>query len=124
MVQTKQMIFEEKRRTYKSLSFLEMPRSSRDRITPELPRAPRSMAEAAIFAAWPRSGSSALRRSAAAALMVMDILVPVSPSGTGNTFSSLSACLLISIAAAALIIILRKSAPLITCFNLTSLRIR
>src|SRR5699024_5740036 len=52
-----------------------------------------------------------------AALMVMDILVPVSPSGTGNTFSSFSACLFISMAAAALIIILRKSAPLMICFN-------
>ena len=70
-----------------------MPRISRDRITPELPRAPRSMAEAAIFEAAYSSGSSALRRSAAAELMVMDILVPVSPSGTGKTFSSFSACL-------------------------------
>ena len=72
---------------------LEMPRKSRDRMTPELPLAPLSMADAAILAALSRAGSSALRRSAAAEPLVMDILVPVSPSGTGKTFSSLSACL-------------------------------
>ena len=101
-------------------SFLEIPRSNRDRITPELPRAPRSMAEAAVEDAFSRLGSSTLRRSAAAALMVMDMLVPVSPSGTGNTFRSFSCCLLISMAAAALIIILRKELPLIVCLNSTS----
>ena len=106
--------------SHSSLPFrrLEMPRNSSDRMTPELPRAPRSMAEAATLDAFSRSGSSVLRRSEAAELMVMDILVPVSPSGTGNTFSSLRACLLISMAAAALMIILRRSAPLMVSLNL------
>jgi len=98
-------------------SFREMPRNNRDRITPELPRAPRSIAFAAISAAFSKVGSATPRRSAAAVLMVMDILVPVSPSGTGNTFSSFNFCLLISIAAAAFSISLRKSPPLIVCFN-------
>ena len=62
-------------------------------MTPELPRAPRSMADAATLEASYSPGSSVLRRSAAAELMVMDILVPVSPSGTGKTFSSFRACL-------------------------------
>ena len=68
-------------------------------------------------AAFSRVGSSAFFRSATAEWMVMDMLVPVSPSGTGNTFSSLIDCLWISIEAAALMISLRKSAPLMVCLN-------
>ena len=59
-------------------------------MTPELPRAPRSMEEAAFFATWAAvAESSSFRISSAAAPMVMDMLVPVSPSGTGKMFSSL-----------------------------------
>ena len=59
-------------------------------MTPELPRAPRSMAEAARLATSPAgAASSSASMASAAAPMVMDILVPVSPSGTGKMFSSL-----------------------------------
>ncbi len=61
-------------------------------MTPELPRAPRSRAEAVTEAAWSTVAGSLLRSSVTAVPMVMDILVPVSPSGTGNTFRSLMAC--------------------------------
>ena len=54
--------------------------------------------------------------------MVMDMFVPVSPSGTGKTFSSFRACLWISIEAAALMIILRKSAPFMVCLKMLHLR--
>ena len=58
-------------------------------MTPELPRAPRSMAEAAVFAASPTVQLSSMACSSrTAAPTVMPMLVPVSPSGTGNTFSS------------------------------------
>ena len=75
-----------------SLMALENPRNSKDRITPELPRAPRSRAEAVAPAAWPTVSQCFLRISAAAAPMVRVMLVPVSPSGTGNTFRSLMDC--------------------------------
>ena len=55
--------------------------------------APRSMADAAKDAAFSKVGSSAFFKSVTAEEIVMDILVPVSPSGTGKTFSSLMACL-------------------------------
>jgi hypothetical protein len=68
---------------------LEKPRNSRLVMTPELPRAPRSMAEAAVFAASPTVQLSSMACSSrTAAPTVMPMLVPVSPSGTGNTFSS------------------------------------
>jgi hypothetical protein len=70
-------------------SALEKPRNSRLVITPELPRAPRSMAEAAVLAASPTVQlSSSAFSSATEAPTVMPMLVPVSPSGTGKTFSS------------------------------------
>ena len=61
-------------------------------MTPELPRAPRSSAPALMDSALPRSSVGFFLASAAAVPMVRDILVPVSPSGTGNTFSSLMLC--------------------------------
>ena len=61
-------------------------------MTPELPRAPRSSAEAAALAAWPTPSCCFFFMSWAAAPMVRVMLVPVSPSGTGNTFRSLMAC--------------------------------
>ena len=88
-----------------------MPRNSSDRITPELPRAPRSSAEAAVSAAFASVGSSSLSSSVMADAMVMDILVPVSPSGTGNTFSSLARSLFSAMASAPSITMDLKSAP-------------
>ena len=93
------------------LRVLEKPRNRSDKITPELPRAPRSMAEAILSAVLVSVSSPALRSSSAAAFRVMLILVPVSPSGTGKTFSSLICCLWFSTEAAALRIILRRPAP-------------
>ncbi len=61
-------------------------------MTPELPRAPRSRAEALTEAALPMDWAGFFFASAAAVPMVRDMLVPVSPSGTGNTFRSLMAC--------------------------------
>src|SRR5699024_3384783 len=70
-------------------SALEKPRNSRLVITPELPRAPRSMAEAALLLTSATVQVSAIFSSSVrAAPMVMLMLVPVSPSGTGKTFSS------------------------------------
>ena len=65
------------------------PRKSWDKITPELPLAPRSEPEDIAFAIDTISGCSKALTSFAAARIVIDIFVPVSPSGTGNTFSSL-----------------------------------
>ncbi len=61
-------------------------------MTPELPRAPRSKAEAAVSAAAPIPAGAFFRSASAAAPTVRLILVPVSPSGTGNTLSSLICC--------------------------------
>ena len=61
-------------------------------MTPELPRAPRSRAEAAVLAASATVQLSGSTASSLAPLpMVMDMLVPVSPSGTGKTFNSSTA---------------------------------
>ena len=70
-------------------------------MTPELPLAPRSMAEAAQSAAALRLVKLFLPSSEAAAPMVRPMLVPVSPSGTGNTLSSFMSCLFCSRAALA-----------------------
>ena len=74
-------------------------------MTPELPLAPRRSAEAVISAALVSVTFSARRSSVLAAFSVMLMFVPVSPSGTGKTFSSLICCLWISMEAAALRII-------------------
>ena len=66
-----------------------------DKITPELPRAPLRVAKdivSAIFVADADTISSSAFDIAAA---VMDIFVPVSPSGTGKTFKSFTCCLLL-----------------------------
>ena len=65
------------------------PLSSWDRITPEFPLAPRREPDDMAFAKSFISGFSSAITSFAAAMIVRDILVPVSPSGTGNTFNSL-----------------------------------
>ena len=54
------------------------------------------------------------RSASAAVAMVMDILVPVSPSGTGNTLRSLMACFWAVMAAAPCRTICLKSAPVIS----------
>ena len=89
----------------RSLMALAKPRNSRDRITPEFPRAPRRRAEAVVWAAWPTASWDFFFSSAAAQPMVRPIFVPVSPSGTGNTFKSLMACFWAFRAAAAWITI-------------------
>ena len=65
------------------------PRRSCERITPELPRAPRREPEEIALARVSISGSARAPTSEAADMMVSVMFVPVSPSGTGNTFSSL-----------------------------------
>ena len=65
------------------------PRSNWERITPEFPRAPRREPEEMAFASVSISGSVSALTSAAADMIVIVIFVPVSPSGTGNTFNSL-----------------------------------
>ena len=92
---------------------LDTPRNSRERITPEFPRAPRRRAEAVVLAAWATVSGSDAFSSVTAAAMVMDIFVPVSPSGTGNTFRSLMACFWAVMAAAPWRIIRLNSAPVI-----------
>ena len=71
-----------------AISFVK-PLKSWDKITPELPRAPRREPEDNALAMEPMEGSAMAATSLAAAMMVIVILVPVSPSGTGNTFNSL-----------------------------------
>ena len=80
-------------------------------MTPELPRAPRSRAEALVEAAWPMEREGFFLASAAAVPMVRDILVPVSPSGTGNTLSSLMLCFWALMAAEAWTIMRWNNAP-------------
>ena len=52
--------------------------------------------------ACPTEAGEDFRSASAAVAMVMDILVPVSPSGTGNTLRSLMACFWAVMAAAPL----------------------
>ena len=77
---------------------------------------PGSRAEAVTEAAWCSVAGEALRSSVTAAPMVMDMLVPVSPSGTGNTFRSLMACLCAVMAAAPWSTICLNTAPVICSF--------
>ena len=58
-------------------------------MTPEFPLAPRREPDEIAFANDFISMFSRAVTSFAADIMVKDILVPVSPSGTGNTFNSL-----------------------------------
>ena len=66
------------------------PRNNWDKITPELPLAPRSEPEEIAFAKSSIEGLSPNAVTSLAADKIVNvILVPVSPSGTGNTFNSL-----------------------------------
>ena len=75
---------------------LEKPRNSWERMTPEFPLAPRREPEDIAFASFSIVGSSIAATSLAAERIVIVIFVPVSPSGTGNTLSSLMNSLFIS----------------------------
>ena len=87
-----------------------MPRKSSERITPELPRAPRSSAEAT----QPETSSTVeklfFRSSTAALPIVRPMFVPVSPSGTGKTLSSFIVCMFACSAASAQRIMSRNAA--------------
>ena len=74
--------------SYSAITFVK-PRNNWDKITPELPLAPRNDPEEIAFANEAMVGFSIAATSFAADIIVIDIFVPVSPSGTGNTFSSL-----------------------------------
>jgi hypothetical protein len=64
------------------------PRSTWDRMTPELPRAP--ISDPWLIALHTEARSSPAASSAShTAMRVSDMLVPVSPSGTGYTLSRL-----------------------------------
>jgi len=78
---------------------LAIPRNSSDKMTPELPRAPRSSALAAQSATAPTVSVCLRPSSMAAEFIVRLMFVPVSPSGTGKTLSSLIFCLFSSSAA-------------------------
>ena len=86
-------------------------------MTPEFPRAPRKSADAVISAAFVKESGLRFFKSCAAAASVMLIFVPVSPSGTGKTFSSLIFCFFSSIAALADTIIRPKAAPSMECLK-------
>ena len=68
---------------------LQKPRRSWDKITPEFPLAPRREPLEIFLESSSIDGFSSALTSLAAAMIVSDILEPVSPSGTGNTFNSL-----------------------------------
>ena len=87
----------------------QMPRKIWLVITPELPLAPRSAPlDTASHISWKRLEEQAFI-SDIADCMVSDMLVPVSPSGTGNTFRASTLALFISSILAPLETILRKS---------------
>ena len=58
-------------------------------MTPEFPLAPRSEPLEIAFAIASMLPSASLLTASAALMIVSVMLVPVSPSGTGNTLSSL-----------------------------------
>src|SRR5512146_1759184 len=71
------------------------PRHSWERITPELPRAPIRAPFATMAAMRPTCRSPESLISFQAEVMVSDMFVPVSPSGTGNTLSAFTVCWLV-----------------------------
>lgn len=77
-------------------SALEKPRNSWERMTPELPRAPLSAPRATAWATTEALALSTPMSSFTAETIVSDILVPVSPSGTGNTLRASMLCLFFS----------------------------
>src|SRR5215471_2711473 len=73
-----------------SWTALAKPRKICERITPELPRAPIRLSWAAIRAILLTSLACESRTCSTADCSVSSMLVPVSPSGTGNTLSRLT----------------------------------
>ena len=69
---------------------LEIPLSIWDKITPEFPLAPIKAPLANFLEVSPIDSEFKFSISLTAALNVIDIFVPVSPSGTGNTFKALT----------------------------------
>ena len=102
-----------------SLTTEQMPRKIWLVITPELPRAPRSAPlETASHISSKRFEEQAFI-SVMADCIVRDIFVPVSPSGTGNTFRASTFALFISNILAPVETIFLKSVLLMTfCINL------
>ena len=96
----------------------EMPRNSWDKITPELPRAPRRDAAATTSITSPTVAGVRPESSLTAAVTVIDMLEPVSPSGTGNTFKSFKTDLLFTSLLAAEIKVLQSSAASIVYFKI------
>ncbi len=88
------------------LKAFEKPLNIRDRITPLFPRAPLKRADA-------QRAEASLIVQSAADIMVRVILVPVSPSGTGNIFSASTAWRLFAILFDAEIIPSRNILPVI-----------
>ena len=77
--------------TVRSSSFLMdlvKPLNNCDNMTPELPLAPRSEPPEIAFERVAMSGSESAATSFAADIIVIVMFMPVSPSGTGNTFNS------------------------------------
>ena len=83
-------------------------------ITPEFPLAPLKSADSITFATSPTPTPSPIKTSSFLALpRVIDIFVPVSPSGTGKTFNSSTLFLFLDMLLAALINASLKTLPLI-----------
>ncbi len=108
-----------------SRTTLQKPLSICDRITPELPLAPRREPDDIAFAtALMGASSSRLLISLTADMAVIVIFVPVSPSGTGNTFSSLIQSFLASrLLAPARNILEQSCAFIVFVLTMSSLRI-
>ena len=74
-----------------SLAYCANPRKIWDKITPELPRAPINKPRLKIFATVDSDSDPLFVTSEIPFKIVKDIFVPVSPSGTGNTFMASTA---------------------------------
>ena len=88
-----------------------MPLKNCERITPLLPLAPISAARAIADATSAAAAPSRRPASSMTSRMVRYMLMPVSPSGTGNTLSALIASTLRSRSSAAPENIARRSSP-------------
>ena len=90
----------------------ENPRNKREVITPEFPLAPLKRQDALTEAILPAVLPSSFDNSLTEFARVIDIFVPVSPSGTGKTFSSSTLFRLLERLLEADIIASRKMFPL------------
>ena len=87
----------------------QIPRRIWDRMTPELPRAPLSAPLETLSHTSMKALEGQAESSFTADCIVRDILVPVSPSGTGKTLSASTFALLFSSSLAPIEIIFRNS---------------